>query len=90
MCLRAGLVSTNTLGDLKVPLQPFLKTVVQLKRQAGVGSVTGKVELGTGDVCSQQPQEPHGICYSMDLRCVHLASPVSMASPQICVLLIVL
>lgn len=39
MCLRAGLVSTNTLSDLKVSLQLFLKIVVQLKRQAGVGSV---------------------------------------------------
>lgn len=89
MCLRAGLVSTNTLSDLKVSLQPFLETVMQLKRQAGVGSVIGKVELSTGDVSCQQPWEPLGICYSMDLRCVHLGSPVSMASSQICVLLTV-
>lgn len=50
VCLRSWLVSTNTLGDLKVSLQPYLETVVQLKRQAVVGSVIGKVELGMGAV----------------------------------------
>lgn len=79
----------NTLGDLKVSLQPYLETAVQLKRQAGVGSVIGKVELGIGAVSYQQPWEPLGICYSMDLRSVRLGSSVSMASPQIRALLTV-
>lgn len=48
------------------------------------------MELGTGDVCCQQPWEPLGIWYSMDFKCVHLGSPVSMTSPQTCVLLCVL
>lgn len=50
MCPRAALVSPTALGGLKVSSQPFLEPLLQLWRQAGGGSVTGKLELGMGDV----------------------------------------
>lgn len=83
MCPRAGLFSPTALEGLKVSSQPFPEPLLQLWRQAGVGSVMGSQtwpwEVSPGRTIPKDilPRGPE----------VHLDSPVSVVSPQVRVLL---